>query len=251
MTFTLAHGLALSLTLHGAVLLPFVTTFEAEPPEPPPVLVVELQGLVSDTQSRQQLQQQTRGAPEPAPQEEATPTPEAQTAQAAQAPTPPEPEQDVTEDGATATPSPPTPEQKAQEAKDAPPPAPPAAAQSGNPGAANIVGAQEQKQAQTISREQEEAERLRLYVKELTKKVQENLVYPDAGRKAGLKGTARVAFKLKLDGTIWPGSLKIAESSGQATLDASALKTVEASAPFGAPPRPIGVAIAVTYGRRK
>lgn len=254
MTFTLAHGFALSLALHSAVLLPFVITLDTEPPEEPPVLVVELQGLVSDTQSQQQVQQQTKGAPEQKPQEEAKPTPPAQATQAAQAPTPPEPQQDVAEDGTMAVPPPPTPEQKAQEAKDAPPPAPsaaPVAAQSGNPGAANIVGAQEQRQAQTISREQEEAERLRRYVKELTKKVQENLVYPDAGRKAGLKGTARVAFKLEPDGTIRPGSLKIAESSGRATLDASALKTVEASVPFGPPPRPIGVAIAVTYGRKK
>jgi protein TonB len=44
--------------------------------------------------------------------------------------------------------------------------------------------------------------------------------------------------------------LKIVESSGQPKLDASALKTIRASAPFAPPPKEMTVAIAVAFGRK-
>lgn len=246
MTFTLGHGFALSLALHGALLLPFLAVPEAEPMDEAPLLVVELQGLVSQTQNEQQVQQQTKGAPEQEAQDDARPE---QKTQAAQAPTPDQPDKDVSETGTEAAPPPPAPEQKAEQAPSQES-ATPAEAQSGHPGAANVAGAQEQKQAQTLAQEQDEAERLRTYVKALTKKVQENLAYPDAGRKVGLKGTARVSVSLEADGSVRAGSLKIAEGSGQPILDASALKSVQNSAPFGVPPRPLTVTISVTYGRK-
>lgn len=249
MTFTLAHGFALSLALHGAVLLPFALAVEEEPPPQPELLVLELHGIVADSQNEQQVQQQARGAPHQTTRDGAEPQP---TPQATQPPAPEQPETPAAPEGTEAAPPPiaATPEQVAQQ-NPASESATPAPAQSGDAGATNIVGSAEVRQAQSLAIEQNQAESLRRYVQALTKKVQENLVYPAAGRQQGLKGTARVAFTLQADGALQAGSLRIAESSGQPLLDENALKTVAASAPFGMPPRPISVTIAVTYGRRK
>ncbi|WP_454916870.1 TonB family protein [Xanthobacter sediminis] len=280
MTFTLAHGLAVSLVLHGAVLLPFVVPFEKEPPKETVVLVLELQGIEAETQNARQFRQQARGAAQQAPQDAAPPEPVAQATEQPvaerkeaartpppQAPSPPQPPEEMADAGTrpvpppappvapspTPTPSPaPTPlPQQAAEPSPVQDSATPAPSKVGDPGAANVVGAQEEKEARTLAQAQVQAsaDHLRDYVKGLTKRVQEHLVYPPSGRKAGLRGTARVAFALEANGTIRPGSLKIAESSGQPELDANALKTIEASSPFDPPPRPIAISIAVTYGR--
>ncbi len=60
-----------------------------------------------------------------------------------------------------------------------------------------------------------------------------------------------VAFTVLVSGQIRPGSLKIAESSGQAALDASALKTIRASAPFDPAPRELNLAITVDFARKR
>ncbi|MFG1400399.1 TonB family protein [Xanthobacter sediminis] len=249
MTFTLAHGFALSLALHGAVLLPFTLTLEQESPPQPELLVLELHGIVADTQNEQQVQQQARGSESQHARDAAEPQP---APEAMQPPAPEQPETPATPDGTQAAPLPSAaaPEQVMQQSAPTES-ATPATERAGDAGAANIVGSAEVRQAQSLAIEQNQAERLRRYVQALTKKVQESLVYPAAGRHEGLKGTARVAFALGTDGTLQAGSLRIAESSGQSLLDENALKTVAASAPFGTPPRPISVTIAVTYGRRK
>ncbi len=144
------------------------------------------------------------------------------------------------------------PPQAEQKQEEAPPqqPSPTAPASTGNSGSTNVDGVAEQQKAQTLAAEKmEETERLRVYLRMLTKKVQDNLLYPDAGRKDGLRGTASVAFTVQADGTIAPGTLRVATSSGQPRLDAAAMKTVEASAPFAAPPRVISIAISVVYGK--
>lgn len=248
MSFTFNHALIASLALHGLMVLPFAVAVTPEPPEDVPVLVVELQGVEAETQTEQQLQQQTKGEANPQEaQPPAEPT-QAATKAAEQAPSPEQPPEETAESGTHTVTPPPQPEQKEEQA---PPQTakPPSVTQTGNSGAANIEGAAQQQQAQTIAQQQDEAERLRAYLKALTKKVQDNLVYPDAGRKAGLKGTASVSFKLLADGNIGAGSLSIASSSGQPQLDASAMKTVAASAPFNPPPRPITIAITVIYGK--
>jgi protein TonB len=93
-------------------------------------------------------------------------------------------------------------------------------------------------------------DKLRDYVKGLTKKVQANLVYPDDARQGQLKGTARVSFTILSNGQVQPESLKIITSSGQSKLDASALKTIRASVPFAQPPEQMTVAIAVGFGNK-
>lgn len=220
--FTIWHGMAASLVLHSAVALPFVVNNLTPPPDDSEVLVVELQGVVSDMQAEEKVAQPPPDQPQPPPQ--------------------PQPPQE-------APPPEPQPENSASEPEPQPqiaapqPPVPLQARQVQNP--------DEQQKAQILKAERDlEADRLRKYVKRLTKKVQANLVYPKEGRKAGLHGNARVSFTLAASGQIKPGTLAIVESSGQPKLDASALATVRASEPFEPPPNEMNVAFVVGYGKK-
>lgn len=220
--FTIWHGMAASLALHSAVALPFVVNSLTPPPDDAEMLVVELEGEISDTQVEEKVAQ----APPDQPQPQPTPPPP-------QEEPPPEPQEDE-----SSKPPEPQPEISAPQ-----PPAPPQAHQVQDP--------DEQQKAQILKAERDlEADRLRKYVKRLTKKVQAHLVYPDEGRGAGLHGNARVSFTLAPSGQIKPGTLTIAESSGQSKLDASALATVRASAPFEPPPSEMNVAFVVGYGKK-
>jgi protein TonB len=234
--FTLYHGFAASLALHAAVAASFVLHALAPPPEEEPTLVVELQGAVSDTQSEEKTLQETKGEAKPDKAEppkpvEAPPQP----------PAPPDEQRMNAEDeNGPATPAP-------QAA--ASPPA--SEAQSGSAGANNISGVEERQSARKIKADREdEIDEINRYGKLLTRKVMSNLVYPDEGRQARLEGAATVSFTILANGQIRPDSLKIRVSSGQPKLDASALKTVRASAPFDPPPRELPVAIAVVFGSK-
>jgi periplasmic protein TonB len=213
--FTIWHGIAASLALHSAIALPFVVDSLTPSPDEPPLLVLDLQGMVADSQIEQKVMQQTKGAEQ---QEEKEQVAKPEQAAAPAVPTPPDdPPKHVAEDGDTSAPSP---------AQAESPPA--AATKSGSAGANNIKGAEERQDAQTIKDLETEKDRINAYVTLLGKKVRAHLVYPDDGRSAA----AVVAFTVLGSGQIRPGSLKIAESSGQTALDASALKTIRASAPF-------------------
>ena len=59
-----------------------------------------------------------------------------------------------------------------------------------------------------------------------------------------------MSFTLTSDGQIKPGTLAITLSSGQPKLDASALQTIRACAPFHAPPEELKVAIVVDFKRK-
>jgi protein TonB len=222
--FTIWHGLAVSLVLHSALALPFVVHDLAEPPDDSEVLVVELQGMVSDTQTEEKVAQQLPDQPQQQPQP------------------PPPPPQEA-----------PPPEQQEEDGTRPPEPQPQVSLpqQPVTPRARQVQDPDEQQKAQTLKVERDlEADRLRQYVQRLTKKVQAHLVYPDGGRKAGLHGNAKVSFTLASGGQIKPGTLTIAESSGQPKLDASALATVRASAPFEPPPSEMNVAFVVGYGKK-
>lgn len=247
MSFTFSHAMIISLALHGALVLPFVVP-PAEPPEDPSVLVVELMGIQAPIQSEEKIQQQTKG--EQASQQAQTATPPTPPDTQPEPPAPEQPREEVSENGTREQAPPDQPEEKKQEAAQQQQPSTPAPASIANTGRADIEGLTEQQKAQTIAMDDvDEKELLRAYLKVLTKTVQENLVYPDAGRSQGLKGTASVAFTVQADGAVAPGTLRITTSSGQPKLDAAAMKTVEASAPFAAPPRSITIAISVVYGK--
>lgn len=232
--FTIYHGMAASLAIHSALALPFVVRgLMPQPDELPPTLVIELKGVVADSQAEQKILQQTA---------EAVKQNEADKPKPAEAPP-------VNQDA---------PDDSPLEEKDASTPLPtPTRAQTEakpmvNPGAANVPGVAERQTAQIIKTDRDvEANRLREYVKLLTKKVQANLVYPDEGRKAGLQGAVTVSFTILQTGQISQDSLTIVVGSGQPKLDASALATVRASAPFEQPPREMTVAIAVGFVRKR
>lgn len=231
--FTIYHGLAASLALHVALGLPFALYALTPAPEEPPTLVVELQGVVTDSQSEQKVQQETAGAAQqdaaaaqPAPPAASNDPPAEAETEEKQAATPPAP----------AEPRPATP---ASEMK------------SGSGGSVNVAGADEQQNAQTIRTEPAlRISDFRAYVKVLTKRIEAKLVYPEEGRRAGWRGAATVSFTLLPTGQIRPESLKIIASSGQPKLDESALQTVRASVPFEPPPQEMTVAIAVAFGRK-
>lgn len=219
--FTIYHGFAASLALHSAVGLSFVLHGVAAPPEEPSPLVFELQGLLADSQAEQKVQQETGEAK---PDE-------------AKAPPSEDRPKDVAADDREAAKPPPEPD--------------PSPAKTQATAGANREGAEEQQNAQTIRNDREaEIDRLKDYVKLLSKKVQSRLVYPDEGRQAGLQGAATVSFAILPTGQIRPETLRVVESSGQPKLDASALKTVRSSVPFAPPPREMTVAIAVAFGRK-
>lgn len=56
---------------------------------------------------------------------------------------------------------------------------------------------------------------------------------------------------LAADGQIRPDTLRIAASSGQPKLDASALATVRVCAPFAPPSREMTITLVVGYGKKK
>jgi periplasmic protein TonB len=60
-----------------------------------------------------------------------------------------------------------------------------------------------------------------------------------------------VAFTILKDGNIRPETLKIVESTGQPKLDANAMQTIRASAPFDPPPEPLTIAVIVDFERKR
>lgn len=235
--FTIYHGLSASLALHSALALPFALHALAQPPEEPPTLVLELQDVVGNIQTQQKVLQQTKGEAKQDEADTAKPSEPSPTKAVASD----DRAMDVTEEEKEAA----TPAKPTQTSS------PPAEMKSGSAGANDISGTEERQNAQTIEKDREaEIERLKAYVKLLTKKVQANLVYPDEGRQAGLQGTATVSFAILRTGQIRLETLKIIATSGQPKLDTSALKTVRSSAPFDPPPKEMTVAIAVAFGRK-
>lgn len=259
LTFTIYHGLAASIAFHSALGLPLVLRAIAKSPEEPPTLVIELEGLVAETQNEEKVLQETKGQTEP----------EAQPVEAAEAAPPPQPTvsetqptasetqlREAEDEGATAAtpPQPAEPETPKSEFPTSAIPkqaAPKTETQPTAPGANNVKGEEETRKAQTIrANREEESNRLKQYVKLLSKRMQAHLVYPDEARQAGLHGAATVSFTILSNGQIRPESLKIVESSGQPKLDAGALKTVRSSVPFEPPPQEMTVAIAVAFGHK-
>ncbi|CAN2536548.1 hypothetical+protein [Methylocapsa aurea] len=223
--FTIYHGFAISLALHAALTLPFLLA-RAEPDEDDrSTLVFEMNGLVSDEQADEKVQQDTAGQTQQSARD---------AVQAKQ--TPPVEQLEQAEDGAPAQANAvATPAQ--QQSKPEP------------VGATQVDGVEEQQVARTIARrEVSEETLLRAYVKQMSKKIHGRLVYPEAGRRAAWRGVTKVSFFILATGQIRADSVKVVSSSGQSQLDAAAMRTVHASAPFSPPPRPIDFAVDVVFG---
>ncbi|MDB5657262.1 MAG: TonB family protein [Tardiphaga sp.] len=224
--FTIWHGLAVSLAVHLAFVLPFVVVGAPLPPEEPPQITLDFQGEAADFQSEQKVMEQTKGTEQQETKKEQTAQPEP-----AVPPPPDEPPKPVAEDGDTLL-----------------PPAPaepvPVASENGT-GANNIKGTNEQMEAKRLRDLETEKERINAYIKLLSKKVRANTGRLDNGPTT----SALVAFTVLASGEIRPGSLRIAESTGQTVRDAIALKTVQSSAPFGPAPRELNLSIMIDFGK--
>lgn len=227
--FTIVHGLAASLVLHASLCLPFLSLRSAPPPEEDDTLVVEMNGAVSDSQTEEKQQEDTKGE-----------TPQvANNAAATQ-------EKQVAEDHPQS--------EIGEEAKETPVAqnTPPTEERRGATGAADVKGAEQAQVASTVARRQvTEEDLIRAYLKGLSKRIQARLVIPAEGRRAGWKGVARVSFVVLPTGDIRPETLSIAGSSGQAALDDGALRTVRASVPFTPPPKEMRLVVGVVYGPTK
>jgi len=223
--FTLYHGLAASLVLHAALSLPYILSrFEPEEDDRS-TLVFEVDGLVSDEQADEKVQQDTAG------QMQQT----AQNAVQAQQ-TPPSEQKPSADDGSPLQANSVT---VAAKASTKPEPA----------GSTQVNGVEEQQLARTIAqREVSEETLLRAYGKLVSKKIHGRLVYPEAGRRAAWRGVTKVSFFILAEGQIRSDSVKVVSSSGERQLDAAAMQTVRASAPFGSPPRPMSFAVNVVFG---
>ena len=230
--FTIYHAFAASLILHAGLVILLALHGRVREPDEQPVLVIELQGLTADSQAEQKVREESRGEASQNQSEMARAT-EASPAKAESPDNRPAGETTPAE-GETGSPS------------QAMPAAEPVLA---SPGADNVKGVKEYQAAQRLDREVE-VDRLREYLKLLTKKIQTHLVYPEEGRRSGMQGIATVSFAILRTGQIRPESLKIVASSGQPKLDTSALKTILVSVPFDPPPREMTVAIAVAFGRK-
>ncbi|MES2261079.1 MAG: TonB family protein [Pseudomonadota bacterium] len=216
----LLQGLGISLLLHGALVVPWLMRDMWTPPAPPSQqLALELFGMVSN---RQVEKLQEKKAPAPVKQE-ARP---------------------VARIRGTSAPSP------VQVRAIEPPAPPPIAKQEAAPIApAPVDGADYERVQQTTQSQETEANRIRNYVAALSKAIQARLVYPGAAREAGYVGSPSLRFTLADNGEIVPGTLAVHKSSGYHVLDENAMQAVQASTPFGKPPRKMSVVIALSFAQ--
>jgi len=225
--FTLLHGLAASVAIHGAACLALVADLWPNV-EDASSLVFEMDGALSDSQSDEATEQDVQGAaPSDAP-----------AAQAAADATEPKPETDVRPEGEIA--------QNARREVAA------TTDQKQASGGRETATGAEQRKAQTIDRtKRADDDPVIAYVKQLSKRIQSRLVYPREARAAGLEGAATVSFTIAASGQMVASTARVLVSSGKPTLDASALATVRAASPFAAPPREMSVAVAVVFSRKR
>lgn len=245
-TFTIWHGLAASIAVHAAAGLPFIVSVIAAPPGEPPLLI-ELQGVAPDSLDLAEVKQseidQKRGAPEQPRPDRPDPAKEHSLRQTEAADEPP---MEVAADDKAEhnlpqpTPTPPT------RTVQAPPPVPEtkAAPDDNDVNAAREYVPPTRKVDQPEMTEQE-------YGNLVFKKVRDSRVVPDEVKRGRMQGTATVSFVIQSNGDIRPETLKVVKSSGQPTLDAGALNTIRASAPFAPPPREISVSIGVAFGPKR
>lgn len=237
--FGFAPWLGVSLLLHGTLLgLPWLWfASRTVPPRPhQQFLVLDLAGLVGTRQVEAAA----------GPRSARPPQPRAAPPQGAQAPAPPAPPRH----------SPPTPSIAGEAASPTPAPSPVAPEATRprpepTPEVAPPGTADDTRVAQTIRapRPPDEAAAIQQYLRALRQAIQSRLVYPPEARALGAVGAPVIRFAITAGGDIQPGSLSIQESSGYPVLDDKALAAALASAPLARPPKPMKVAIAVSFTR--
>jgi protein TonB len=82
----------------------------------------------------------------------------------------------------------------------------------------------------------------------IQRRIRDRLAYPAQARRAGIQGTAELAFTIHEDGRV--SDVKIVISSGSDLLDAAAVESIHAASPFKPPPTPARLSIPVAFRLR-
>jgi periplasmic protein TonB len=242
--FTIWHGLGASVAVHLVLGLPFVVRVIAAPPEEPQLLI-DLQGVVPDSEDLAEVKQaevdQKKGAlqqPRPnAPNPVKEPSPQ-ETVSTDEPPMEAAANNEAMHDQSQPAPTPPT------KTVEAPPPAPDTKAA---PDDNNVKGATDYVPRSRKVTEMTDQD----YGALVLKKVYDSRVVPGETKRGRLYGVTKVTFVILNNGDIRPETLKAVKSSGQPVLDAAALNAVRASVPFVPPPKEMTVTFDVAFGPRR
>ncbi len=211
--FSFRHGLVVSIALHAIPAALFALPAPIPAPKQDQTLVVLLQGEITNRQVEvKQIEERNDPPPPPPP-----PPREKPKVVPKKAVIPDTPKQEA--------PSPPSPDQKAD-----------------MPGNADL-----QQRQETIRHEDLEREMLKEYARAIQKRMQKHLIFPDEARKMDILTTATITFVVTGNGEIRKETLRVIKSSGFASLDASALSSALASAPFEPPPKEMRIAIPIGF----
>jgi periplasmic protein TonB len=240
------QALTISILLHAAVVAPFaLSTLWPQENESKDTLVVQMDGVLSDSQMDEKKATPAADAvpAAPRPPDAAPPQPAANAVEATQAP-PPE-KVEASEEPSDAPPPQTAAAEQAKKSETppqtAPPPPPPQMARPTDEGDV----------AHSLAPKAEDEDALRKYGVRLAKKVQANLLYPAESRATRAQGVVKVTFALHADGSIDPASLHVIASSGNPGLDAAALATIRNGNPYPPPPKPTSIAFSLSFGKKQ
>jgi protein TonB len=236
--FTLGHGMVVSLLLHACFVLPFLAWMTHTPRTYRPSsnrLNFEVIGVLSDRQMEAQHKRifAPRTSAPPAPKNETQETkPETAPKEIAHFKTQPLQSESLA-DTLDAVRLP----QASMEQFNV----------SHASGTAARAGGNVEQQPQAIAVHNDINDRIAAYVAQLSRRLQANVVYPEEAKRKKIKGVSLISFVIMDSGEIRPNTLAVKKSSGNATLDASALRVAANSAPFQKPPRELSVTIAIAF----
>ena len=140
-----------------------------------------------------------------------------------------------------------TPEENVPKPLQTPPSPPP---QEGSPpriARENAAESNRQSKQETIKHEKVDVSVLKRYLARLKKALQPHIVYPDAAKDLQFFGNPTVRFSVDADGRVDPGSVSVVKSSQHAILDEYAVKAVLASSPLPKPPKPLTLQVEVAF----
>lgn len=111
----------------------------------------------------------------------------------------------------------------------------------------NAAESNRQSRQETIKHEKVDVSALKRYLARLKKALQPHIVYPDAAKNLQFFGNPTVRFSIDADGHVDPGSVSVVKSSQHAILDEFAIKAVLASSPLPKPPKPLTLQVEVAF----
>jgi TonB family protein len=222
---TMTFAIVISLILHGSLALPVLLLRQRLPEiNKNDKLLIELVGMVAERQAEASAATAAAVAQPTPPQKAIRSQDKKKVEQRKVAPT-----KTNTADSSVQV--------AQQEAQSSVPPLPPADNEKPS----------DQRKQQTLDVQDKNLDALKRYLGMLKRKIAMHLVYPEDAKKSGYEGMTVIKFRLAEDGSIQPGSLIVVRGSGQAALDANALKAARDSAPFERPARSMEVAVDVGF----